>query len=329
MHSFLVSILLPLIATAKSPVSSALKISTSYVYTGNLSWTMQLAVKSCVGLMNRKADSPAYVLRDLNPKGTDLIWLALTENITDPVLTPVPTFLATCLEHASLSRYIIYNATAQQKLVPIITTLAGVLGAVPFHVGDPIPPNAKVLAFNASQTFRGFEPVDATRYAYERYVNQTTGLCKMNPGYESQSGKHILNPQITRPPATDLTDYIVYAKLFNMYLVQGCLPLSKEHAMFKEIAENNPWPKPIAVMGYDNTFVIDGGDLFEAETLCDVNVGLGQAASQGTADLSYYSRHSKVVEPLPHNPDMPVVFNGSKTYIAFLIGDGDNIGLYA
>ena len=289
---------------------------------------MQIAVKSCVGLMNRNTASPAYLLRDANPEGTDYSWLQLTENITNPPLTPVTEFLTTCLEQASSSRYILYNAQTQQKLVPIITTLAGVLDAVPFHIGDPRPPNAKTLAFNASETFKDFEPVDATRYAYERYVNETTGLSKLNPGYESQSGKAILNPKIVKGPETGLIDYIVYAKLFNIYLVQGCLPLSKEHAMFKQIAENNPWPKPIAVMGYDNTFVIDGGDLFEAETLCDLGVGLGQVASAGAADLSYFALQSKVQKPLPHNPDVAVNFNSSKTYIAFLIGDGDNIGAF-
>jgi len=206
---FLTTLLLPFVATAELSVGGALAApSTTYVYAGNLSWTMQLAVKSCVGLMNRNPATPAYVLRDLNPQGTDLIWLTLTENITDPPLTPVPVFLAACLDNASASRYIVYDAEAQQKLVPIITTLAGVLEAVPFHAGDPLPPNAKVLAFNASQTFQGFEPVDATRYAFERYGNETTGLSKLNPGYEQQSGKHILNPKITKPSRSGSADLI-------------------------------------------------------------------------------------------------------------------------
>ena len=50
-----------------------------------------------------------------------------------------------------------------------------------------------------------------------------------------------------------------YAKLFNLYLVDGCVPFSKEHKIFKQLAENNPWPKPIGVMGYDDTFVVAGG----------------------------------------------------------------------
>ena len=99
--------------------------------------------------------------------------------------------------------------------------------------------------------------------------------------YESQEGKKILRPQITRPPSIGLVDYIVKQRLFNLYLTEGCVPLTDEHVLMKQIAEHNPWPKPLAVMGYDNTVVIGGGDTFEAETLCVSSVGMGQIASAG------------------------------------------------
>merc|ERR1711871_1306864 len=114
-------------------------------------------------------------------------------------------------------------------------------------------------------------------------------------------------------------------RLFNLYLPEGCVPLTAEHSLMERIAGANPWPKPIAVMGYDNTVVLAGGDLFEAETLCVGNVGMGQIASAGFLNGAYFSRKPPRTTPLPHNPDRVGGYNASKTYIAFLVGDGDNV----
>lgn len=35
-----------------------------------------------------------------------------------------------------------------------------------------------------------------------------------------------------------------------------------------QVVKNNPWNKPLEFYGYDNTFSVFGGDLFEAETDC-------------------------------------------------------------
>ena len=157
-------------------------------------------------------------------------------------------------------------------------------------------------------------------------MNETTGLAKMNPGYEKQSGKHIINPSISSTPSTELTDYIVFAKLFDMYLPDACLPLTRQHVLFKEIAAQNPWPKPLKIMGYDNSFVLAGGDFFEAETLCDLGQGMGQIASAGSSNLAYWTTEQPhITKPLAHNPDIHRAFNASKTYIAFVVGDGDNV----
>ena len=42
-------------------------------------------------------------------------------------------------------------------------------------------------------------------------------------------------------------------------------------------------------------------------------------------NLAYWSRKPPVVQPLPHNENPPVAYNKHRTYIAFLIGDGDNV----
>ena len=53
---------------------------------------------------------------------------------------------------------------------------------------------------------------------------------------------------------------------------------------------------------------------------------MGQIASNGCANLAYYSRRPSVTEPLVQNPEPSTEpYNESKTYITFIIGDGDNV----
>jgi hypothetical protein len=308
-------------ALAAAPTAAE---ATTYVYSGNLTWQEQFSVRTCSGLINRNVSKPAYIVQNMND-----IWLQVLYNVTTPTLTPVTSFLNTCLEIYG-GKYILYNAHTQQSLVPELMTLAGVLGAVPFDtsVSKSLPSSATVLAFDGTVSFKDFQPIDATRYVYQHHLNATTGMAKLNPGYAGQGcpGPSCFHPNITRGPSLGLTDYIVYAKLFNTYLTEGCLPFTKENALLKTIVQESSWPKPVRVMGYDNSFVVEGGDFFEAETLCDLNVGMGQVASAGTANLAYYTQKApRVTSPLPFNPTPATSFNKSKTYIAFVVGDGDNL----
>jgi hypothetical protein len=316
----MIALVLLLTVVISSVISTPPSKEITYVsYPEN--WADQLAVKCCVGLLNRDYNTPTYVVY-----GAAKTWLKLIYNITNPTVIPLSSLLDKCFEsNMTKHRYIKWNSKTQQALLPSIITLAGVLSAVPIDTNGPLPKKASVLAFDAIEKFKDFAPIDATQYLHQNHLNQTKGLVKLNPGYESQSGKAIFKPNITRVPQLDLVDYIVYSKLFNIYLTQGCLPFSKEHSLFKMIIKDSTWPRPIKVMGYDNTFVVGGGDLFEAETLCDLDVGMGQVASAGSANLAYWTRSKPVTSPLPFNPTPKIAYNSSKTYIAFLIGDGDNI----
>lgn len=116
----------------------------------------------------------------------------------------------------------------------------------------------------------------------------------MNPGWNNS----ILFPEITGHPHVGLTDYAVKEKMFVMYLNHGCLPLTSEHALMTKIAGNNPWPKPIAVMGYNNALPAFGGDTFEAETKCTSTHNMGQIASDGFNNFSYFTNTPRISEPL-------------------------------
>ena len=88
--------------------------------------------------------------------------------------------------------------------------------------------------------------------------------------------------------------------------------------------ENNPWPNPIPVMGYNDAWSV-AGDLFEAETDCNSLHNMGQIASDGFNNLAYMSRSPEITKPLKQNPSEDIVFNASKVYLSFTIGDGDNL----
>lgn len=93
----------------------------------------------------------------------------------------------------------------------------------------------------------------------------------------------------------------------------------------EKMVKNNPWPKPIAVFGYDDTLPI-AGDLFEAETNCVKEHNLGQIASNGFSNMAFFSRKPRISTPLIQNAEPPSEqFNKSRTYIAFVVGDGDNL----
>jgi hypothetical protein len=145
------------------------------------------------------------------------------------------------------------------------------------------------------------------------------------------------------PPSPGLHPNPGQARLFNFFLNQGCVPLTDDHTLTRKIALENPWPRPLTVMGYDDTIAL-AGDLFEApfspppspspsaclEAETDCVSDLGQVASVGVGDLSYYSRGPPLSSPIalpprPATKDAP--YNKSKTYVSFLIGDGDNVGM--
>ena len=93
----------------------------------------------------------------------------------------------------------------------------------------------------------------------------------------------------------------------------------------ERIVTQNPWPRPIAVLGYDDTWAI-AGDLFEAETTCVKEHNMGQIASDGVNNLAYYSSKPQITAPQQQNqPARQKAFDANKTYVALVIGDGDSI----
>ena len=288
--------------------------------------TTVLAVQVCAGLLNRDdARSPgAYTLMHDEDAG----WLAALVPGAAPAPTPAADFVAACLAPpgGAAAGVLLINSTAQKAIIPNLITLAAVLGAVPLDAGSPLlpsPPPATV--FDAATAWAGFSPLAATEYMFARFAANTTTLAKMNPGWDVHGSP--LAPPLTLEPDLSLTDYIVKARLFNFFLLEGCINGTAEHALMERMAREGPWARPIAVLGYDDTLPI-AGDVFEAETTCVSARDMGQIASTGVNNLAFFSRSPRIAAPLAQAPTpaaAAIVYNASRTYLSIVIGDGDNL----
>ena len=79
--------------------------------------------------------------------------------------------------------------------------------------------------------------------------------------------------------------------------------------------------------GYDDSIEL-GGELYEAETNCIKEHNLGQIASSGTPNLSFFKRWEGEIDTTPAgNPDGERDFEGNDVYVTFVVGDGDNLNV--
>lgn len=67
------------------------------------------------------------------------------------------------------------------------------------------------------------------------------------------------------------------------------------------------------------------GDIYEAETNCVSQHNMGQIASDGVNNLAFYSRKPPITTPMSQNKLGQPTFDANKTYVSFVIGDGDSI----
>ena len=147
----------------------------------------QLAVQACVGLANRDLGGSAYVRMDAN----DSEWLTQLE-LTPASVVSAADFLETCV--AERQRCVRYDYEDQQALLPNILTVAAALGAVPVDVDQSV--TCDDVVFDAvSELAERDTPLLATRYVFENFIDDTTGLAMLNPGYD-QTPEDVTNPPL-------------------------------------------------------------------------------------------------------------------------------------
>lgn len=280
---------------------------------------LQLAVQACAGLRNRAAGGSVYV--DADPH--DAAWL--TELSVVPAATvDAAEFLRSCV--AAFPACVRYDYASQHALLPNILTAAAALGAIP--VDGSLNLACGSTAFDAVAELRDLStPALATRYVFERFAAQTTGLAMLNPGYD-QHPADPASPSITRDMGPALVDFVFSQKLFVVFLINGCTPGHAERELLGTIVNAGRWATPLGVYGYNDSWNIGGGDLYEAQTRCLDSRNMGAIASEAS-NLSYFStRATPITESnvVTQNALEQVTYDRDRTYVAFVVGDGDNIG---
>ena len=248
----------------------------------NASAPAQLALAACVGLQNRKSPASAYVEADPH----DAVWL--TElNLTPHATVSASTFLSACV--ATFPTCVRYDYTSQQTLMPNILTVAAALGAVPLDQSLNLA--CGTVAFDAVQELQDKStPALATQYVFDNYIKQTTGLAMLNPGYE-QPAPDPSNPPMTADMQPSLVDFVFSQKLFVVYLNNGCVDGNPENEVLSSIVNSGQWATPLGVYGYNGSWNVEGGDLYEAQTAAWIPQ-LGAIASRRESLLLLHARGS-------------------------------------
>jgi hypothetical protein len=278
----------------------------------------QLAVQACAGLHNRKVGGSVYIQLDPHDK----TWLDELDIKAD-VTVSAADFLNTCV--AVFPACVRYNYKNQQELLPNILTVAAALDAVPLD--DGLTVTCGNVAFDATQQLKDKNtPYLATKFVFENYVQQTTGLAMLNPGYDDHPADPA-HPALTRDMRPALVDFVFSQKLFVVFLNNGCIDGNPEKEVLSSIVNAGHWPTPLGVYGYNNSWNVAGGDLYEAQTKCLDSRNMGAIASE-TGNLAFFSTRRAPIAAanvVAQNALEPIQYDPSKTYVAFVVGDGDNV----
>lgn len=279
--------------------------------------SLQLAVQACAGLRNRQRGGSTYVQSEVN----DARWLdelALTPSET----VDAAAFLDSCM--TEFPACVRYSYASQQELLPNILTAAAALEALPLDTSLAADCSDVVLDATVELADRTTRYL-ATEYAYRHFLDRTTGLAMLNPGYEQDTLNHA-NPRIVRDMSPALVDYVFAHKLFVVFLVNGCIDGNPEKGLLSDIVNSGQWPTPLGVFGYNNSWLI-GGYLHEAQTRCLDSRNMGAIPTE-TGNLSFFSTRREPIEEsgqLEQNPAEDIAYDPNKTYVAFVVGDGDNV----
>lgn len=283
-----------------------------------LSAPMKLAVHACAGLRNRAAPGSVYVQSNAN----EAAWITELSLATASTVDAAA-FVQSCA--AEVPSCVRYDYASQRPLMPNILTAAAVLGALP--VDRTMTVSCTTTSFDAVEELRARNtPELATRYVFDRFGSQTTGLAMLNPGYELESMTPA-NPRITRDMPPTLLDLVFARRLFVVFLVNGCSEGHPERTLLGTIVNAGHWPTPVAVYGYNNSWLTGGGYIHEAQTFCLPTRNMGAIASE-TTNLSFFSTRASSIGgagAVRGNPPETTTYDPTRTYVAVVVGDGDNI----
>lgn len=290
--------------------------------------TTQLAVHACAGLFNRRLGGSVFVQTDPAAPQSRLDGAALRDEVWLDLLNLKPggqisatSFLKECVADFGCARY---AYASQHEILPSILTAASAEGLAP--LADESPLQCTEPALDATKVFAGkTTQLEATRYVYEEHLAGTTGMAMLSPGY-NQHATDLSAPDLNADMPVVLVDLVFSRKLFALFLVKGCIDGHPEKKLLQDIVTASPWPTPIGVYGYNDSW-LQGGYLYEAQSRCLDSANMGAIPTR-TTNLSFFdSRRAPIVRAadLPAIAPEAIDYDPAKTYVAFVVGDGDNI----
>lgn len=285
---------------------------------GDAAPTLRIATRACAGLYNRELGGSVIVRFDQH----DQRWLD-EFNLEPTEVVSAEDFVEACV--AEVGSCVRYSYADQQALLPPILTVAAAEGAVPLDAAMDVA--CDDVAFDATVEFaeRNTRYL-ATQYAYENHLDRTTGLAWLNPGYSTAEGL-LSGAPLDGGPRTTMIDFVFSERLFVVFLLDGCVAGRPENELLQAIVDESGWSTPIGVYGYNNSWNVGGGYLNEAQTRCLDSRNMGAIPTE-TGNLSFWSTRRapiRSVDELERNPPADLEYDPDTTYVAFVIGDGDNI----
>lgn len=263
----------------------------------NVDPSARVAIQSAVGLENRDAAN-VYTISGKD----DVFWMKMLPKPHTNVEPMV--FLSSALKRRSC---ILFDAE-ESFAIPAAVTYSGLLDAILLEKDLYVKsfPGATVVM---NLIKRWGNEVEA-HAELSQHVSKTTALA-------FQQSQYLANGK--------LVDFIVSRRLFSIYLSEMCVPFTRTHNLLKKLVEHSNWTAPIKVFGYNHQDKIFGAYPFEASTNC-INK-LGTVASDNSTNLSFWSAYKKIgpKEVLLQSPEASRIYDASKTYVALVYGDMDNI----
>lgn len=278
----------------------------------------KLQAQVCSGIMNRAEEKSVYIIQ----KENDVEWYQdLYGDI--PNVTSYESLLQKCLPQ--LDGKIEFNYTKHQGYLPNIITISSVENLLPVDIEEVNQFNNLRTVVDIETYFPTMTYAEATQKTHCEYINQTSGLAFRNLGWDVH--EHKWRPRLIPRPGENygFIDYIIKEKLFTIFLIDACIPFTKEHTVMENIVQHNPWETPIKVYGYNDAWAI-AGDLFEASTSCVRERNMGSVPTTSARNMAFFSSGKELRQRQQYRPENLPTHNPNHTYVAYVIGDADNLG---
>ncbi|GMH99677.1 hypothetical protein TrVE_jg339 [Triparma verrucosa] len=296
--------------------------------------SLHLLTQFCVGHLNSLTPNSFYTLGSNGvqfptSETNDQFWLdVLHPEYPVTLKSPVDFIINDCFP--SINNFIEYDFDTQREFEPILVTLCVSLNALPVSVNSDVKIMEALegmrMVKNVTYEWENKSNLEIVEEVFEEYKEGFVKgeVVKIDPGYRWDGGKTPLIYHLTKDMDYSIVDFAVQNRLFTFFLANGCVPLTADHRVEEKIFRHfKKGSSTTAVYGYDDSVPLFGGDTYEAETNCVREHDIGQVASTAVNNVNFYNTSGQI-ENLEPNPIPVVEYDPEKTYVAFIVGDGDN-----